>query len=225
MDKEQAILSAWQSNATPWTRAIRERQIASRVQVTDRAVVEAVLVCNPRTVLDIGCGEGWLVRALTGQGIDSRGIDAVPALIDQARQAGGGRFDVMDYRTVAAGGLKSTFDTVVINFALLGGDSVAALIAAIPKLLNPGGTLVIQTLHPLIACGDQPYSDGWREGSWVGFDDSFTDPAPWYFRTLGSWLALLTESGLGKIGMQEPLHPDSGKPVSVIFTGYRCDQP
>jgi hypothetical protein len=47
-------------------------------------------------------------------------------------------------------------------------------------------SFIIQTLHPLIACGDFSYQDAWREGSWAGFSDDFTDLAPWYFRTLES---------------------------------------
>ena len=76
---------------------------------------------------------------------------------------------------------------------------------------------MIQTLHPLIACGDRPYRDGWREGSWAGFDPAFTDPAPWYFRTLESWTRLLRGHGLRLLEMIEPLHPLSQRPASVIF--------
>ncbi|HVC18047.1 MAG TPA: class I SAM-dependent methyltransferase, partial [Rhodanobacter sp.] len=75
----------------------------------------------------------------------------------------------------------------------------------------------VQTLHPLMACGGQPYRDGWREGSWDGFEGSFSDPAPWYFRTLESWLGLFRSSGLQLCELREPLHPVSGKPASVIF--------
>lgn len=77
----------------------------------------------------------------------------------------------------------------------------------------------MQTVHPLMACGDAPYADGWRDGSWAGFSSAFTDPAPWFFRTVSSWLALFEEHGLRVVEMREPLHPDSGKPVSLILVG------
>ena len=62
-----------------------------------------------------------------------------------------------------------------------------------------------------------PYEDGWRHGSWAGFSDDFSDPAPWYFRTVESWKKLLVEAGFRLLEMREPIHPGTGKPASVIF--------
>lgn len=75
----------------------------------------------------------------------------------------------------------------------------------------------MQTLHPLIAGGDQPYVDGWRSGSWAGFSEDFVRPAPWYFRTLESWIALFTANGWRLEELHEPVHPNTGKPASILF--------
>ena len=212
------ILDSWHTNATPWTAAVREQRIESRKLVTDQAIVDAVMSRGPRSVLDIGCGEGWLTRALIERGVQQAvGVDAIPVLIDQACVAGGGEFRVASYEDIAKGALDLTVDVAVANFALIGKDAVDALILTSPTLLRERGALVIQTLHPVVACGDQPYKDGWRTGSWAGFSSDFSDPAPWYFRTLESWVDLIARSGLRLIEMREPVHPTSQKPASVIF--------
>ena len=211
---EDAIVHSWHKNVNAWTSAVRGAEIRSRVTVTNAAIVNAVVAKAPKRVLDLGCGEGWLVRALTDLGLSAVGVDVVPALIEKAA-ASGGDFRVMSYQAFADGAWSQTLDCVVCNFSLLGKDIVADVLAALPLILSPQGHCIIQTLHP--AYSDETYCDGWREGSWAGFSDEFTEPAPWYFRTLSSWIAMFSDCGLQLKEMLEPLNTETGKPASVIF--------
>jgi 2-polyprenyl-3-methyl-5-hydroxy-6-metoxy-1,4-benzoquinol methylase len=214
---DRRIIDSWHSNAAPWTLAVRQRQIESRRLVTDQAIVEAVVSRAPGSVLDLGCGEGWLARALAERGLQVVGVDVVAQLIEQAHRAGGGDFRLASYQQIAAGALAVRADLVVCNFSLLGKGCVEALMRAMPDLLTPGGALIVQTLHPAFAGGDAVYQDGWREGSWLGFDAAFSNPAPWYFRTLAGWIELFTHNGLQLLEVREPLHPGSGRPASILF--------
>ena len=214
---DEKIIESWHRNATPWTATIRDNQIESRKLVTNQAIVDAVLGRSPKTILDIGCGEGWLARALSAKGIEAIGVDVVPDLIEQAKRAGGGDFRVASYEDIAEGKLHAKVNVAIANFSLIGKESVENLLRHAPRLLTHRGALIIQTLHPVVATGDLPYADGWRKGSWTGFSTDFTDPAPWYFRTIASWVALFTRSGLDLVDMREPVHPSTGKPASAIF--------
>ncbi|WP_229507779.1 bifunctional 2-polyprenyl-6-hydroxyphenol methylase/3-demethylubiquinol 3-O-methyltransferase UbiG [Massilia sp. Dwa41.01b] len=182
------ILASWSHNVAPWVDAVRRQEIASRALVTDAAIVAAVRARSPRTGVDLGCGEGWLVRALPE--VEMVGVDAIAALVESARAAGGGDFRQLAYEDIAAGALQLAADVAICNFSLIGKEATEGLLRAAPGYLRPGGTLIVQTVHPLMACGDAPYLDGWRPGSWAGFSDAFRDAPPWYFRTLGSWVAL-----------------------------------
>ncbi|MFL5567752.1 MAG: class I SAM-dependent methyltransferase, partial [Gemmatimonadaceae bacterium] len=154
---------------------------------------------------------------LEEHGIATIGVDVVAALVDQARRAGRGDYRVASYEQIAAGNLSVKVDAVVANFSLIGKESVEGVVGRAPALLNTGGSLLIQTLHPVTSCGDAAYEDGWRHGSWAGFSDDFSDPAPWYFRTIGSWEELLTSNGFQIVEKREPLHPNTGKPASLIL--------
>lgn len=68
---EALILASWQINADPWITAVREEQIESRRLITDRAMLMAIDARRPRRLLDLGCGEGWLCRAVHGWGIET----------------------------------------------------------------------------------------------------------------------------------------------------------
>lgn len=214
---DDRVVESWHTNAVPWTAAVRGNQIESRSLATNQAIVDAVLSRTPSTALDIGCGEGWLVRALSSHGIDTIGIDVVPALIEQAKEAGGGTFRVSSYEQLVAAAPEVRVDVAIANFSLIGREPVERLVRGIPALLAPGGAFIVQTLHPVASCGELPYEDGWRPGSWAGFSEEFTDPAPWYFRTLESWTRLMNEGGLRVIETREPVNPKTGKPASVLF--------
>lgn len=216
---DEKIVESWEKNATQWSAAVRGGQIESRKLITDKAIVEAVLSHSPGSVLDIGCGEGWLIRELSAHVTRLVGVDAIPELVEQAERAGGGEFRVASYEDIATGAIEGLFDTVVCNFSLLGKESVEALFSAIPAILKPDGVFIVQTPHPVFAVDPSAYSDGWRDGSWAGFSVDFTDPAPWYFRTLETWVALFSSNGLSLLEMREPLHPKTLKPASIIFTG------
>ncbi len=215
---ESRILDSWLTNAKPWTRAIRERQVVSRETLTNQAIIDAVTGMAPRSVLDIGCGEGWLCRALSDKGIDSVGIDAIAELVNVARK-GAGKYYLCRYEEIGTYNFAQRFDCAVSNFALLGKSSTEAVFAALPAVLTAGGHFIVQTLHPESACGDAPYQDGWRESSWDGFSKAFSNPAPWYFRTLESWESLFYLAGLKLLERHEPLNPASGQKQSLILIG------
>jgi 2-polyprenyl-3-methyl-5-hydroxy-6-metoxy-1,4-benzoquinol methylase len=200
--------------------------------VTDQAIIDAVSSISCARILDIGCGEGWLARALSTLGLSVTGVDVVPELIAQAAATGNGAagaqlhagtpgsvaFRVQDYESIANKQWRcGPFDAAVCNFSLLGRESVDSLLAALPWYLEDPGYLIIQTLHPVAACGGQPYRDGWREGSWLGFSSDFNNPAPWYFRTLETWTALLERCGFDILECREPTARGAVTPASVIW--------
>lgn len=218
-----ALERSWTTNAAAWTTAVREQAIPSRRLVTDAAIVAACerVIDGRRGVraLDVGCGEGWLTRALVGLGARATGMDASAPLIDAARDAGGGGdYVCVSYEQLTSDAtvLAGPFDLVVCNFALLD-DRVAPLLSALARRLPAAGVILIQTVHPWAAVGDGPYDDGWRTETWGAFERAFPSPMPWYFRTTGSWLDVAREARLVVDRLDEPIHPQSKKPLSLIL--------
>lgn len=220
MDQEQQIIHSWERNAPQWISLIAQQGIASRKAATNQAIIDAVTALQPSTVLDLGCGEGWLASVLARQGIQMTGTDVVPGLIRHAAEHAPGQFHVAGYADISSGRFRfpHPFDVIVSNFALLGKESVDALLLALLALLNPGGTLLIQTLHPWVRKGVSDYFSGWKKGSWDGLGADFTDPYEWYFRTLEDWHQLLSASGFASVTVQDIRHPQEGTQLSVIFS-------
>jgi len=219
--REERIIQSWHGNARPWIHAVRQGKIQTRVDVTDQAILNAITAQSPRTVLDLGCGEGWLSRTLASRGIDVTGVDAVEELLESARQKGAGRYLCLKYQDLSPDKFLQSFDLVVCNFSLFGEDSVEHIFRQAPSLLNQHGTLLVQTLHPLYAGNAAHDLDGWRAGSWKGFDSDFSDPAPWYFRTPDSWRQLFEKYGFELAVIEEPISKADKQPVSLLMMGRK----
>ncbi|WP_327438113.1 class I SAM-dependent methyltransferase [Pseudomonas donghuensis] len=213
---ETELLQSWQHNARAWIEAIRSGAIESRLMVTDQAILLAVLGRQPERVLDLGCGEGWLLRALAKRGIDAVGVDGDPTLVEAARAAGAAQVHLASYQALAQAqvDIGRDYNLICANFALLHQD-IIPLLGAMNALLAPGGALVIQTLHPwTAAAGD--YQDGWRQETFAGFQGQW-HPMPWYLRTLSSWINALDMAGFRLIALQEPQHPQNPLPQSLLL--------
>jgi len=217
---ESILLQSWSHNARAWTEAIRSGAIESRQQVTDQAMLLALMGRQPERVLDLGCGEGWLLRALAERGIEAVGVDGDATLVEAAKAAGSSSVYVASYEELvdAKVDIGRDFDLICANFSLLHQD-IIPLLAAMNALLVPGGALVIQTLHPWsVAAGD--YQDGWREETFDSFKGQW-QPMPWYFRTLSSWLNALDMAGFQLSSLREPQHPQSAVPQSLLMIAER----
>ena len=219
MDNEQKIIDSWQANAANWIDIIESNGIESRRLVTNKAIIDAVCQSKPSSVLDVGCGEGWLSRELNEKGIAVIGVDVIPELVEKAKDKVAGNFFVASYEDIYSGKISfpKLVDAIVINFALIGKESTENLLICLPKLLAPTGQLFIQTLYPDSRKSINDYKSGWKEGSWDGLGEQFSMPYQWYFRTMEDWLLLIGQSGFTKIKATEVTHPHSGNPLSVIF--------
>ncbi len=216
MDLTNRLRQSWDDNADAWARVVQGGAIASREVGTDAAIVEAVVHGLPPAgrVLDMGCGEGWLCRALAALGAETYGVDASERLVEIARLAGGA-FGVVDYDQAEddPARLGGPYDVAVFNFALLS-DRVSGVLRAAASRLDEGGRVIVQTAHP--AAVAPPHREGWREESFGSMGDDFV-PMPWYFRTVGAWVRSLRAAGLSLVEVVEPAHPETGVPLSLLM--------
>ena len=212
--REAEISRSWTLNADSWAKAVRTRAIESRRLVTDDAVVEAVLSCGGTSVLDVGCGEGWLARRLAREGLDVLGFDGNARLIERAREQGGAEYLQLEYGAFAAhpDSMGVAFDVAVANFALLG-ESIDGVLCGLRVCVKPNGRLVVQTVHPANIEGD----DGWREERYEPLAPLPFAPMPWYFRTRASWGRILRDCGWRVEAVREPINPATRKPASLIL--------
>ncbi|MGB0411916.1 MAG: class I SAM-dependent methyltransferase [Pikeienuella sp.] len=119
-----------------------DRYEANARFVTDLAgPVVALLAPKPgEDILDLGCGDGPLTKALADQGVSIRGVDASADMIAGAI-ARGVDAQVMDGHAL---GFEAAFDAVFSNAALHWMTDPDAVIAGVYRALRPGGRFVAE---------------------------------------------------------------------------------
>ncbi|SDR99531.1 class I SAM-dependent methyltransferase [Christiangramia echinicola] len=219
MKKQNDIIKSWEANASEWIRIIEEKGIASR-KITNQAIVDEVNSCDSANILDLGCGEGWLTRALSTDENSVTGVDAIENLLKKARTKGEQSFYQLTYENIIEGKKipNAPFDSIVLNFCLYQDKQVEKLLKSVSMFLNENGQILIQSIHPyFLIQNDFKYKSSWIENSWKGLPGNFVHPHAWFARTYEDWIKTFSSSGLYLFKMKEPIN-EEGLPASVIFT-------
>jgi SAM-dependent methyltransferase len=141
----------WDRNAEFWTRIIRERLDPFRSQLTDTEVLRAIGPCRGTAILDAGCGEGYMSRALAKKGANVVGLDRSARLVRAAVENPGdtNRQPVFALGDLAALPLPdATFDVVLCNHTVNDLRSLRRPFLEFARVLKPEGRLVVLMLHP-----------------------------------------------------------------------------
>lgn len=219
IDPSEAQVASWFKNAERWTAAVRGQTIASRRDATDAAILSAARAGPLGKLLDVGCGEGWLCRELSGEAAEIVGVDASSEFVSRARDEGGASYLVLSYAELAKTPTRAgqEFDTVICNFSLLD-ERAEVLLDALASISNSNARLLIQTLHPIAL--PPPYEDGWRIERFEGFGDAGWTPMPYFARTLASWLEAISRKWALK-QILEPKAPSAQTPASLLLVAER----
>lgn len=147
----EALPSRWDINASFWVQIIREHRDKYRNELTDPTIMKAIGEPSGLTVLDAGCGEGYLSRILAKNGAKVTAVDSSAKLIEAARAQNlvDGLPISFDVKSVdALPYADDTFDLVVCNHLLNDLYDPSKPISEFARVLRSGGSLVILMLHP-----------------------------------------------------------------------------
>lgn len=171
-------------------------------------------------VVDVGCGEGIVTRALAKRGAHVVGVDPVPRLITHARAAEvtdptGAAYSVDDGCTLATVD-DSSVDWVTAGLSLNNVPDLPAALAAVRRVLVRDGRLAFTVPHP---CFEAPHStwtedpagrarrvvgDYLDEGFWRSSNPHGVRRAGNHHHTLSTYVGSLSRQGFVIETMSEP---------------------
>ena len=163
------------------------RQLAPHDWCTDRLPGDESLLarCTGPT-LDVGCGPGRLVAALTAMGVTGLGVDISGEAVRQARRRGAPAQHVSVFGPVDnAGGW--THVLLADGNIGIGGDP-ALLLRRCRQLLRPGGDILLET--------DPPGAGSWQGPVALCHQDRTSTPFPWAAVAADDLDALARDAGV-----------------------------
>lgn len=127
-----------------------------------------------RRTLDLGCGEGRVVRDLKSMGHSVVGVDVSPTMTSAAREKDpSAEFCLADAASLPF--VNGAFDRVIAFMSLQDVDDMPGAVREAARVLESGGRLCIAIVHPLNSAGgfenDEPDSRFTIAGSYL--DPSF----------------------------------------------------
>jgi len=141
----------YDANAGFWVEIIRNHRDKYREELTNPAVLKAIGAASGLTVLDAGCGEGYLSRTLAEEGATVTGIDSSAELIKAARahELAGMLPASFDVGTVDSLPYDAeSFDLVLCNHLVNDLQDPDQALKEFARVLRDRGRVVILMLHP-----------------------------------------------------------------------------
>lgn len=214
--------------------------------------LEAMLpALEGKQVLDLGCGYGWFARYARERGAEHVvGIDLSHKMLARAAELTDDEAITYQCADMASLVLEpARFDVIYSSLAFHYLADIAALFGCLYQALEPGGTLVFSTEHPIFTCAR--HHQGWVEHQgrryWAVSDyqhegqrqsDWLAPGVVKYHRTLGTTLNALLSAGFiveqvnewgpdsAQIAQQPGLAEEAERPMLVLIAACKpCATP
>jgi len=201
----------WKKNADFWIKIIRENLDPYRVKVTNKAILETLKGKKNLRILDAGCGEGYICRALTKQGHRVSGIDFCPKLIKTAQDLEKKKplsikYFVGDFRKTNFP--SSYFDVILSHQAINEVKNPEKAFKEFSRILKKKGKLILLFLHPCFEIDPKIYFQKVKIKKPYYLVSGIKSPSSYFYLHLpiSEWIELLTESRFLIKRVEEP-HP------------------
>lgn len=157
------------------------------------------VLANVRSVLDIGCGTGWLAVFLAKRlpGGTVLGVDVSAAMVTRARELA--RNEAVQNMTVEEQDAErmefdGQFDLIISNAAFHWMRKAENLLERVYRAMRPGATLAVQfplltEAHPMVCTMNRAIASTGLQGHYANWE------FPWYRTTPAAYRALLEAKG------------------------------
>jgi 2-polyprenyl-3-methyl-5-hydroxy-6-metoxy-1,4-benzoquinol methylase len=220
----ESVRESWNRAAAAFDRAQTSGLDYYRLDFFGPAQIELCGDVRGMNLIDVGCGSGYLARAMAERGARVTGVDISPRMIalaehHEAEAPLGIIYRVADAADVASYPEPASFDMATSCMALQDMPNAADVLRGVFTVLRPGGRFVASITHP---CSDMPFRRWERDDrgvkrwlcvdryfergpityTWERFGETVSTAA--MHATLQDWFAWILTAGFRLRGFHEP---------------------
>ena len=207
----------WNHVADDWRIQVGDDGDGNRILNSDPVLWKFAGDVSGRTVLDAGCGTGYLSKKLWDHGARVTGIDFSERMIAIARA----QHPEMDFRVDSCTELCTLddehFDLVIANYVLMDTPDLRGTMTAFRRILKPDGVAVLVFSHPCFPQGRATVSQKGDEITYR-WDFSYFEPKKcidppwahfttefiWFHRPLSDYWKAFVAAGFVVVDFEEP---------------------
>jgi 2-polyprenyl-3-methyl-5-hydroxy-6-metoxy-1,4-benzoquinol methylase len=244
---DKQISQAWDKLADKWANRFTEHGDMNRKYIIDPTLFRLMGKVKGLSILDAGCGHGYLCRLLAKKGANMVGVDLSKSFIEMARQKEKAAPLGITYYHRSLSDLaifqNETFDMVVSNLALMDVLDQKKAIGELHRVLKKNGRLIFSIMHP---CFSSSPVHGWvrvpkdsqRKEDWIYWKvDRYFDrsmeiwqlapgwPSTYSFHyPLSDYVKTLIQNGFTITNFEEPVPSKKAMKEHHRELGNECDR-
>ena len=153
-DSNMLIKSKWNEKAFEWDNFVGEHGEGdiNRFYQSDPVLWNLLGNVKNLTILDAGCGTGYISMQLAKKGANVIGVDIAEKMIEIAKKKIKNSEIRIDFRAEELDNLQSiqdnTIDKIVSNYVLMDLENLQKCMRSFYRILKPKGEIVIIIVHP-----------------------------------------------------------------------------
>ncbi|MFB7720052.1 class I SAM-dependent methyltransferase [Nocardia sp. NPDC056100] len=221
---DELVSRAYARNADFWIGIVRDGLDPFQTKLTDPALLEVIGDPSGQRILDAGCGEGQLARALTARGARHvHGVDTCAEFITAAREHPEHQEESATFHHADVAALPlpdDSVDLVVANRLPHGIAFPQRRFHEFARVLTPTGRLILLSMHPCFYAArsersaanagafdlDEYFGVRTVEQHFQVADRRSPAASVQQFHSLEDYIAMVTGAGFVVTGLREP-HP------------------
>jgi len=244
---DEQISKAWDKVADQWSVRYTEYGDVNRQYLIDPSIFRIIGSVKGLSILDGGCGNGYLCRLLAKKGARMFGVELSKRFVERAEQKEREAPLGITYYSGTVCNLTmfegETFDMVVSNLVLMDLPDLNKAIKEFHRVQKKNGRLIFSIIHP---CFSSPPVRGWvrkpedsnRKEDWIYWKiDRYFDrcmeiwrfypdwsPVYSFHRSLSDYVKTLIGNGFAIVKFEEPIPSLKTMKEHYREFGNECDR-